>query len=81
MTKNSSAALLVLFAIGAPSLGYAQNYDEKFEITDPTFEQRSKQERALEDRQSVESITNFKSSNRKRNKTIKTEDSLNLFDY
>ena len=66
MNKKSCAALLALFAIGSPNLVTAQNYDEKFEITDPTFEDRSKQERALENRQSVEPLPNTMPSNRKK---------------
>ena len=53
MNKKSCAALLAFFAIVLPNLVTAQNYDEKFEITDPTFEERSKQERAIENRRSL----------------------------
>lgn len=82
MNKKSCAALLALFAIGSPNLVTAQNYDEKFEITDPTFEERSKQERALENRRSVEPLIPLpRPSNRKKNKTLKIEDSQNLFDF
>ncbi|MFM9161527.1 MAG: hypothetical protein ACKOPH_00360 [Methylocystis sp.] len=81
MNKKSCAALLAFFAIVLPNLVTAQNYDEKFEITDPTFEERSKQERALENRRSVEPLPNTMPSNRKKNKTLKIEDSQNLFDF
>ena len=45
LTTVAAAAL----ATGFVSLAQAQVYDEKFEITDPTFEQRSKEEKAEEE--------------------------------
>lgn len=50
LTSVAAACLVVGFA----GVGQAQQvYDEKYEITDPTFDQRSKEERALEQGQAA----------------------------
>jgi len=50
LTSVAAACLVV----GFTGVGQAQQvYDEKYEITDPTFDQRSKEERALEQGQAA----------------------------
>ena len=50
LTSVAAACLMVGFTGAAQA---QQVYDEKYEITDPTFDQRSKEERALEQGQSA----------------------------
>lgn len=44
-----STVAIAALATGFVSLAQAQVFDEKFEVTDPTFDQRSQQERAMEE--------------------------------
>ena len=83
MKNISTATLLTFFIIATPNLVYAQDYDENFEITDPTFEQRSKEERLLENRQVVEDSSDFKRSlnNKNTKKPNKRDESPNFFDF
>ena len=49
-----SSVAAACMVVGFAAAGQAQQvYDEKYEITDPTFDQRSKEERALEQGQSA----------------------------
>ncbi|GDX38618.1 hypothetical protein LBMAG20_08330 [Methylocystaceae bacterium] len=83
MKNISTAILLTFFIIATPNLVYAQDYDEKFEITDPTFEQRSKEERLLENRQVVEDSSDFKRSpnNKNTKKPNKRDEAPNFLDF
>ena len=65
--KVSAVALLAasVMAFGVTSSLYAQ----KYEITDPTFDERSKEERAEEERQSIQAAGTIAKPSKKKKAT------------
>ena len=67
-----SSVAAACMVVGFAAAGQAQQvYDEKYEITDPTFDQRSKEERALEQGQSAPAAAAKPGKKQKASKLVK----------